>query len=140
MNPEKRPEGRPSKYKPEYCEQIIKFCSEGYSITGFAGSIGVCRDTIVEWARVHPEFSLAVQAAKAAAAYSYEKDAKRIRTDGGGPGSATIVLFGLKNMAPDDYSDKQQLEHSGPDGAPIQAVNMTVSEYQEVARKVIEEF
>ena len=30
-----------------------------------------------------------------------------------GKGAATIAIFGLKNMAPDDWADKQQVDHGG---------------------------
>lgn len=115
-----RKPGRPSAYDPALCEEIVVFCRGGHSLTGFAGHIGVCRETISEWARVHPEFSVAVRRAKAAATLAYELDAKRVRARGGGPGTTTMIIFGLKNMAPDDYTDKQAVEHSGPGGGPVQ--------------------
>ena len=84
--------GRPTKYKKEYAELMVKFfCieatekvkqtiitksgikeiekKEGVSlptIEGFATKIGVCAETIVEWVRVHPEFSAAYKKAKSA--------------------------------------------------------------------------
>ena len=103
--------GRPSKYEPRYCEEIIAFCRGGYSITAFAGSIGVARDTISEWATQHAEFSAAVKMAKAAATLAYEEAAARVRAKGGGPGTATMIIFGLKNMAPDDWREKSEVEH-----------------------------
>lgn len=106
-------EGRPSKYDPKFCEDIVAFCAKGFSITGWAGSIGVGRETVTGWANEHPEFSLAVKAAKAAACHAYEQDAARVRKRGGGPGTATLIVFGLKNMGGEDYRDKQEVEHSG---------------------------
>ena len=100
--------GRPTLYRSKYCKEIVEFCAEGFSITGFAGSIGVNRDTISEWASSHPEFSVALKNAKSAATFSLEKDARRIRQKGAGPGTATMVIFGLKNFAPDEYSDNRQ--------------------------------
>ena len=66
------PGGRPTKYKPEYCQQIIdhfdvpatyttdkgeeKACKLPLVID-FAHKIGVNNDTLYEWAKVHPEFS-----------------------------------------------------------------------------------
>ena len=55
----KRPPGRPSKYKPEYCEMLLDHCAKGLSFAAFAGLIGVNIDTISEWAKVHDEFSVA---------------------------------------------------------------------------------
>lgn len=49
--------GRPTKYDPKYCEMLIEHRSQGFSMESFAAKIGVNRDTLLEWARVHPEFS-----------------------------------------------------------------------------------
>ena len=59
MAKKKRPPGRPSKYKPEYCEMLLDHCAKGLSFAAFAGLIGVNIDTISEWAKVHDEFSVA---------------------------------------------------------------------------------
>lgn len=57
MEKKKGPGGRPTKYKPEYCEQIVEHMKDGKSAISFARSIDVCMATITEWASVHPEFS-----------------------------------------------------------------------------------
>ena len=44
---------------------------------------------------------------------------ERMIEHGGGHGAATMVIFNLKNMAPDDYADKRQHEMSG---GPVQIV------------------
>ena len=111
--------GRPSKFNPRYCHDIVAFCRHGYSITAFAGRIGVARSTIQEWAGAHEEFSAAVKAAKAAAALWWEERGRTVAERGGGHGAATMVIFNLKNMAPDDYADKRQHEMSG---GPVQII------------------
>lgn len=103
--------GRPSLYDPAYCDGIVEHCKSGASITSYAAEIGVCRDTISEWAKVHDEFSASVKRAKAAAAAWY--DARGRGIIGGESGNATLVIFGLKNFAPDDFRDIQEQKHSG---------------------------
>jgi len=49
--------GRPTKYKPEYCQMLIDHMSEGYSFESFGGIIEVAEDTLYEWAKVHEDFS-----------------------------------------------------------------------------------
>jgi hypothetical protein len=117
--------GRPTKYDPSLCEAIVAFCAEGYSITAFAGSIGVARSTIQEWEGTYPEFSVAVKSAKAASAYWWETRGRKVAERGGGPGTATMIIFSLKNMAPDDFADRQNLELTGKDGGAIQTEEIT---------------
>ena len=84
------PGGQPTKYKKKYCKDIIKFFNvdpfdevevrtktrngdvvtyqkegcEFPTLAGFASSIGVHRDTIHEWTKVHKEFSDSLKKAK----------------------------------------------------------------------------
>lgn len=63
--PNKRPRGRPSKYKPEYCTDLIDHMRQGGSYEGFGAYIGekygrehaVHIDTLYEWEKVYPDFS-----------------------------------------------------------------------------------
>ena len=109
----KRPVGRPSKYRPEYCDMVVDHMSEGASLTSFAAEIDVSRETISEWTRVHPEFSVAVKKGKAKCAAWWE----RLGRTGamGGDVNPTLVIFGLKNMSPEDWRDKQELDHTSTD-------------------------
>lgn len=83
-------------------------------MTAFAGSIGVCRDTISEWASKHPEFSAAIKRGKAARTQSLECE---LLDEVLGP-RVTARIFALKNAAPDEWRDRH--EHVGADGGPIQ--------------------
>jgi hypothetical protein len=56
--------GRPSKYDPKYCDEIIIHCRKGETFESFASKLNVHTDTIQEWAREHKEFSLARRRAK----------------------------------------------------------------------------
>ena len=74
---EKNKGGRPTKYKPEYCEMLISFfkCEPkaktnekgGYYVEGvlptlerFASAIDVSTETLQEWKRKHEEFSVSL--------------------------------------------------------------------------------
>lgn len=103
--------GRPTKYDPAFCDQIVAFCAEGYSIKAFAGSIGVARSTINEWASANPEFSEALSRAKAASTLWWEGAARKIAL--GGDGNASMAIFGLKNMGDEDWAETSKTEHSG---------------------------
>lgn len=113
------PAGRPTKYKPEYCEQIIKYFDvEHTKIVGdreiandlptfqeFAHSIDVHVDTLHEWKKVHPDFSEAYKRAQALQEAMWLKNSMK----GYYPGSFTI--FAGKNMF--GWRDKKEVEHSG---------------------------
>lgn len=114
---EKRPVGRPSLYKPEYCDAVVAHMSEGASLTSFAASVDVSRDTVSEWASAHPDFSVAVKVGKAKCAAWWEKRNRQSAESGAPPGANTLIIFGLKNMAPDEWADKQQIDHSSSDGS-----------------------
>lgn len=115
----KRLPWRPSKYDPAFCDMVIESMREGYSLTGFAGQIGVSRSTIGEWMSEYPAFSAACHVGKATRTAWWERRATSVGERGGGPGTAQIIQFMLKNNAPEEYRDKVAHELSGPDGGPI---------------------
>ena len=65
--------GRPTKYKPEYDEMLIKHMTNGYSFESFAGIIEVNQDTLHECAKVQISFSEAKKIAFAKCQYFWEK-------------------------------------------------------------------
>lgn len=65
--------GRPSKYKPEYCDLVVEHMEKGLSFEAFAAVIKVNRDTIYEWEKVHPEFAEAKKNASDANLLFWEK-------------------------------------------------------------------
>ena len=112
-----RPVGRPSLYDPSHCDAVVEHMAEGASLTSFAAEIDVARSTINEWMEAHPEFSEAVRRGKAKCAAWWEKRGRSIAETGGGPGAGTLVMFGLKNMGADDWSDSTKVDHTSSDGS-----------------------
>lgn len=109
--------GAPTKYKPEYCQAIKEHMAHGASMTSFAASIDVSRSVLNEWMEEHPEFLQAVKVAKAKCAAWWEDQGRLITTEGGGSGSATMAIFGLKNMSPDDWREKTEHDLKSSDGS-----------------------
>lgn len=76
------PEGRPTKYKPEYCQDMLDYFNIApYTVDksekgrqevpndlplfeGFAAHIGVHRETLINWTKEHPQFFDAYKQAK----------------------------------------------------------------------------
>lgn len=113
------PAGRPSEYRPEYCDLVQEVCRDGLSLTGFAGRVGVSRQTVSRWIEAHSEFREAAHAAQAACALWWEEHARMVGSvpDEGKGGRAGMVQFALKNMAGQDWRERQELDHTSSDGS-----------------------
>ena len=109
------PAGRPSSYDPAFCQQVEDFMALGYSKMAAAGNVGVCYQTLKNWMQEHPEFFAAVKRGEAKRTEILEDGLLKAET---GP-QVTSRIFALKNAAPDEWKDKQQHEHGGPDGGAI---------------------
>lgn len=48
--------GRPTKYKEEYCELLVSHLAEGLSYFSFAGLVGVTKDCLYKWEKEHKDF------------------------------------------------------------------------------------
>jgi hypothetical protein len=125
------PIGRPSKYKPAYCNEVIDFMGQGYSIAAFAGYIGVARDTILEWMNVHPEFSLAIKVAKGKRTMKLEGDLMLAES---GP-LVTSRIFALKNAAPEEWREKREIDHTSSDGSMTPKGSGLSDFYRDVSAK-----
>lgn len=106
--------GRPTKYRKEYCSQIIDFMAQGKSLVQFAAEIGVNTDSIHEWRKVHSEFSVSVKKAEKASQAYWEnilhraslglpftmnnKEYKSYNT--------TLIIFLIKSRFRDAYGDQ----------------------------------
>lgn len=58
------PAGRPTKYKPEFCDLVIEVGEQGGWLSEMAEACDVHRSTMDEWADNHPKFSEALMRAK----------------------------------------------------------------------------
>ena len=112
----RHPGGRPTKYEPRFCDEVIAAADEGLSLTAFAGMIDVARSTINEWMAAFPEFSEACKRHAAKRTTYLERTLLAADT---GP-YVTARIFALKNAAPEEWRDKQTHELTGKDGGPIQ--------------------
>ena len=104
---EAKPMGRPSLYKPEYCEAVVKAMSEGVSLSGFAGMIGVSREALYHWQSKHSDFSDACSRARMARVLWWEQ--KLMRSTKGAQTTASI--FALRNADPTEWRDVRSVQH-----------------------------
>lgn len=107
------PAGRPTKYKPEFCQTVIDCGKDGMSKTEMAVECGVSWSTFHDWMDAHPEFRDAVKDAARQSQAWWERNG-RLATFGQVDGfNATSYIFQMKNRFPDDWRDKQERELSG---------------------------
>ena len=93
----KKANGRPTKYKEEYCEQIIEMGLLGKSRVQCAVKFKVCRDTLHEWGTKHQLFSDALkQAQENAEAYWEDKIIELLEDGDNGAGKSPISMFYMK--------------------------------------------
>lgn len=145
----KRDVGRPSAYRPEFCQAIVdcaKILAEGATDTVIAVALDVDVRTIYRWREEHAEFAAACKLVKDRAddqveaslfqrSLGYSHKAVKIfmpqgavapiyadYTERYAPDTQAASLW-LRNRRPDRWRDK--VEHTGPDGGAI-PVNMKV--------------
>lgn len=148
------PAGRPTSYRPEYVEQAFNYCLLGATDEDLARFFGVSTQTINAWKSSHSEFLDAIKRgkdeadAKVAASlynralgYSHpDLDLKVVAGQIVGtpiikhyPPDPTSAIFWLKNRQRAKWRDKQEHEHTGKDGGPIQYQNLTDDELAAIA-------
>ena len=135
-------QGRPTLYRPEYCEQARKLCQLGATDLEMADFFGVDVRTFYRWKAEHDDFCQSVKIGKDVAddrverslyqkAIGYEQDEVKIFMPANAPEpvyapyrakiapDTTAAIFWLKNRRQAEWREKSQHEHSGPDGGPI---------------------
>ena len=110
--------GRPSLYKPEYCEKVIEFGQAGKSVAYMAAKIGVARNTLeLNWPAAHPEFAAALEQARLESQAWWEDFGQTNMTV---PGfSASAYTRSMAARFPNDWRETHRSELTGPDGAPL---------------------
>lgn len=109
-----------TEYKPEYCETLIKYMSQGKSFVSFAGHINVGKRTIYDWVERYPEFSEAKQIAKAKCEEYYINLGLDMASGNLEKCNATAYVWLTKNIL--RWTDR--LENTGNEQQPI---NITIS-------------
>lgn len=111
--PEPVPEtfGRPSKYKPEYCELLIDHMSKGLSFESFAGVVGTCKQTIYNWTEEFPAFLDAKSQATAKCRLWWEEAGLSGMFMGGkdNPFQSAIWVYNMKCRFRDEWTERKDV-------------------------------
>ena len=117
QRPESRSVGRPSLYKPEYCETVIALGREGKSKAQIAAKLDVSRQTLENWGKAYPEFLDAITRAKDLELAWWEDTAQGGL--GGGVLNAALWSRSMAARFPADYREEHRTEITGKDGGPV---------------------
>lgn len=101
--------GRPSLYKPEYCQRVIDMGSQGFSVVEMAANLGVVRITLeTQWTKDHPEFSVALKQARELCQAWWEKKGREgMETPGF---NAAVWSRSMAARFPKDWTDRKQVD------------------------------
>lgn len=126
--------GRPTKYSPENLKMVQMLAKLGATNLEMAEALGVTLSTFHLWRNTHEEFSDAIKVGKDAAddrvaeslyqrAMGYSHPELDIRVIDGAivetpvmkhyAPDTTAAIFWLKNRRPQEWRDKQEIEHTG---------------------------
>jgi len=105
--------GRPTKYKPEFCQIVIDVMSKGGSKTEVCAALSIHYQTFLDWQTegnpmYNPYFSDAVKGGETLSQAWWE-GAGRKGIMGEMEFNATLYQFNMKNRFKEDWRDKQEI-------------------------------
>ena len=113
--------GRPTKYKPEYCQRVIELGRKGKSIEQIAGLLNVAKRTLYNWRDNHEDFLHALDEAHDLALMWWEDTAQNniVETKEGERVNASLWSRSMAARFPKKYRQEVKQEITGADGAPL---------------------
>ncbi len=155
MDEEKAPEpakskrGPPTKYTPAIRETFVRLSKEGKTLVEIAEVVNVTTRTLSNWLNEHEDLFLAVREARQSAdelvefslyrraigythpeekAFQYEGSVITHETLKHYPPDTAAAQFWLANRQPERWKNKSALEHSGPNGKPIETRDVSADD------------
>lgn len=104
--------GRPTDYKPEYCQMVIEHMAKVFSFESFAGVVGVSKQTLYDWRSKHKDFLDAHNVAKMKVQLGIEKMFKAQIT-GQMKGSPATLIFYAKNITGFKDEPTEEIDYEG---------------------------
>lgn len=142
---EKRGKGRPTDFKPEYCEQVEKLCKLGAKDSEIAEFFHIQESTLNNWKLKYCDFMEALKRGKMIAdanvadrlfnrAMGYTHESEKIFNNEGMitrapytehyPPDVTACIFWLKNRQPKKWRDKIEQGFTNSDGEDVNPVTI----------------
>ena len=114
--------GRPTKYDPAYCDQIIELGRQGKSRAQMVALTGIPYSSFQAWEAAHPDFQAAMAEAMRLAQAYWEDLAENhmIEVPGGPKLNTGLWVRSMSARFPREYRDNSKVELVGKDDGPIQ--------------------
>ncbi len=133
--------GRPSEYRPEYCQALVDHLSEGLSFDSFPATLierfgrgaFVRKSTLYNWLKEHRDFLDAKEEGTARGFKLWEmigRNAAAGRIEGF---SASAWIFNMKNR----YGWRDRIEHTGDVNNPIAVKQIGQTELKSIAEATL---
>jgi len=104
--------------KNKHLDAFFRALSTGISLVSASAEVGVKYETAQTWLTRYPEFAEAVELGREAGRCTLEKTLIG-QAQGSIVGSATSLIFYLKNRYPQEYRDRREVEVSGDSSMSI---------------------
>ncbi len=130
------PAGRPTKYRPEFCNMLADHMAEGFSFESFAGheDVLVNVDTLYEWVKKHEEFAEAKKLAFSRNRLSWE------RIMFAGDMHPTLAIFNMKNRFPKEWRDRKEIAEDPKEVTVTHQVSEEVSQQTNALVEILKEW
>ena len=134
------PAGRPTDYKPEYCDQVIEMGNIGMSVVEMAATLGIVKSTMTDlWPVAHPEFKVALTQARECAQSWWETMGRvnLIMPQGSGTFQAAVWSRSMAARFPADWREKSETTLQGADGGAIKTESTVVISAEEAYKRML---
>ena len=113
---------RPSDYSPEFCEVVVELGKQGKSLVQIASTLEVVKQTLTNWAELHPEFLAALTQARIHSQAWWEDAGQdnMLLAPGVGTFNGSVWSRSMAARFPEDWRENKGVELSGPNGGPVQ--------------------
>ena|SRR3990167_3955026 len=102
--------GRPTAYKPEYCDQVIELGKSGLSQVQIACALEVDPKSLRDWAEKYPDFSLSLTRAHAESQNWWERKGQESLSEKSF--QALVWKVSMQARFRDDYTERKEVSGS----------------------------
>jgi transposase len=112
------PFGRPTDYRPEYCQKVIEWGRQGKTIANMCEKLDISRQTFYDWQKAHSDFLDATTRARDLSLSWWEEQGQSgLFAEGF---NSNLWYKNMINRHRADWYESNKQELTGKDGGPVQ--------------------